>query len=177
VWNKLKSLKLEMTRKEGSFWTLSTAFIYYKVRFLGKHKHLSFCNIHRVHIHERGLISVWLSKENNKLRDWKNVFTLHIPSWAPHTYDFVVLTSLTHPRKILLVVLQIGKAKDLSAPLCMWKVVCSEHDGHILNTNIVQGESACMRSSSDHNLTTKHSSVTLINNSHKTKTKSQSSTK
>jgi hypothetical protein len=33
------------------------------------------------------------------------------------TYDFVVLTSLTHPRKILLVVLQIGKAKDLSAPL------------------------------------------------------------
>jgi hypothetical protein len=36
---------------------------------------------------------------------------------APHTYDLVVLTSLTHPRKILLVVLQIGKAKDLSAPL------------------------------------------------------------
>jgi hypothetical protein len=36
---------------------------------------------------------------------------------APHTYDFVVLTSLTHPRKILLVVLEIGKAKDLSAPL------------------------------------------------------------
>jgi hypothetical protein len=37
-------------------------------------------------------------------------------------YDFAVLTSLTHPRKILLVVLQIGKyeigqAKDLSAPL------------------------------------------------------------
>jgi hypothetical protein len=57
----------------------------------------------------------WLYKENNKLRDWKNVFTLHIPPWAPHTYDFVVLTSLTHPRKILLVVLQIGKAKDLSS--------------------------------------------------------------
>jgi hypothetical protein len=38
-------------------------------------------------------------------------------SRAPYTYDFVVLTSLTHPRKILLVVLQIGKAKDLSAPL------------------------------------------------------------
>jgi hypothetical protein len=36
---------------------------------------------------------------------------------STHTYDFVVLTSLTHPRKILLVVLQIGKAKDLSAPL------------------------------------------------------------
>jgi hypothetical protein len=26
-----------------------------------------------------------------------------------HTFDFVVLTSSTHPRKILLVVLQIGK--------------------------------------------------------------------
>jgi hypothetical protein len=31
------------------------------------------------------------------------------PPRAPHTYDFVVLTLLTHPRKILLVVLQIGK--------------------------------------------------------------------
>jgi hypothetical protein len=40
-----------------------------------------------------------------------------MPPWAPHSYDFVVLTSLTHPIKILLVVLQIGKAKDLSAPL------------------------------------------------------------
>jgi hypothetical protein len=69
-----------------------------------------------------GLISLWLYKESNKLRDWENVFTLHISPLAPHTYDFVVLTSLTHPRKILLVVLQIGKyeigiAKDLSAPL------------------------------------------------------------
>jgi hypothetical protein len=42
---------------------------------------------------------------------------LHVPPRAPHTYDFVVLTSLTHPCKILLVVLQTGKAKDLSAPL------------------------------------------------------------
>jgi hypothetical protein len=42
---------------------------------------------------------------------------LHIPPWAPHTYDFVVITSLTYPKKILLVVLQIGKVKDLSAPL------------------------------------------------------------
>jgi hypothetical protein len=74
--------------------------------------------------YERELLSLWLYKENNKLRDWKNVFTLHIPPWAPHTYDFVVLTSLTFPRKILLVVLQIGKqeirkAKELSAPLRM----------------------------------------------------------
>jgi hypothetical protein len=63
-----------------------------------------------------GLISLWLYKENNKLRDWKHVFTSHIPPWDPHTYDFVVLTSLTHPRKILLVVLQIGKARLLSTP-------------------------------------------------------------
>jgi hypothetical protein len=36
---------------------------------------------------------------------------------STHTYDFVVLFSLTNPRNILLVVLQIGKAKNLSAPL------------------------------------------------------------
>jgi hypothetical protein len=30
----------------------------------------------------------------------KKLFTLHIPPWAPHTYDFVVLTSLTQPRRI-----------------------------------------------------------------------------
>jgi hypothetical protein len=63
---------------------------------------------------EGGPISLWLYKENNKLPDWKNVFTVHIP--PSHTYDFVVLN---HPRKILLVVLQIGKAKDLSASLCI----------------------------------------------------------
>jgi hypothetical protein len=26
-----------------------------------------------------GLVSLWLYKENNKLRDWKKVFSLHIP--------------------------------------------------------------------------------------------------
>jgi hypothetical protein len=46
-------------------------------------------------------------KEDNKLRDWKNVFTLDIPLEL-HTL-MTVLTSLTHPRKILLVVLQTGK--------------------------------------------------------------------
>jgi hypothetical protein len=46
------------------------------------------------------------NKEHNKLQDWQYVFTLHIPLGAPHTYDFVVVTSLTHPRNILLVVLQ-----------------------------------------------------------------------
>jgi hypothetical protein len=65
---------------------------------------------------------IWRFKEKNKQRDEKNIFTLHIPPWAPHTYDFVVLTSLTHSQKILLVVLQIGKyeivkAKDLIAPI------------------------------------------------------------
>jgi hypothetical protein len=45
----------------------------------------------------RGLIGLWLYKENNKLRDWK--MYLRIPPWAPHAYNFVALTSLTHPRK------------------------------------------------------------------------------
>jgi hypothetical protein len=45
---------------------------------------------------------LWLYKENNKLRDWENVFTLHIPPWASHSYEFVVLTSLTHPRRFVL---------------------------------------------------------------------------
>jgi hypothetical protein len=46
----------------------------------------------------------------------KSIYSTHSP-WAPHTYDFAVLTSLTHPRKLILFVLQIGKAKNLSAPL------------------------------------------------------------
>jgi hypothetical protein len=64
------------------------------------------------------------------------MYLLYIfPPWAPHTYDFVVLTSLTHPRKILLVVLQIGKqeiekAKDLSAPLH----ICPVHIAQDINT-------------------------------------------
>jgi hypothetical protein len=44
------------------------------------------------------------------------MYLLYIFPRAPHTYNFVVLTSLTHPRKIILVVLQIQKAKDLSTP-------------------------------------------------------------
>jgi hypothetical protein len=47
-------------------------------------------------------------------RNRDNFTSLSIPSFVPHTYDFVVLTPLTHPRKILLVVLPIGKVKDLS---------------------------------------------------------------
>jgi hypothetical protein len=57
-----------------------------------------------------GLISFWLSRENDKLRDGKKKCIYSTYSLlAPHTYDFVVLTYLTHPRKIVLVVLQIGK--------------------------------------------------------------------
>jgi hypothetical protein len=47
---------------------------------------------------------------------------IFLPQLHTH-YDFVVPTSLTHPRKILLVVLQIGKAKDLSAPLCTQSII------------------------------------------------------
>jgi hypothetical protein len=46
----------------------------------------------------------------------KCIYSTYSPG-VPHTYDFIVPTSLTHPRKILLLVLQIGKAKDLSEPL------------------------------------------------------------
>jgi hypothetical protein len=68
---------------------------------------LTFSHIDVISSAIRGeLISLWLYKENNKLQDWKNIFTLHIPPWAPHTYDLVVLTSITYPRKILLVALQ-----------------------------------------------------------------------
>jgi hypothetical protein len=71
----------------------------------------------------KGLISLWLYKENYKLWDWKKcICSTYSPTWAPHTYDFVVVTFLTHPRKILLVVLEIREAKDLSAPL---RILCS----------------------------------------------------
>jgi hypothetical protein len=50
------------------------------------------------------LINLWLYKKKQAMG-----FTLHIPPRAPHTNDLVVLTSLTHPRKILLDVLQIEK--------------------------------------------------------------------
>jgi hypothetical protein len=51
-------------------------------------------------------------EKTTSYRTEKNVFTLHILR-APHAYDFVVLTSLTHPRKILLVVLQNRKSQRL----------------------------------------------------------------
>jgi hypothetical protein len=72
------------------------------------------------------LISLWLYKENNKLRDWKNVFTLHIPPWSPHTYDFVVPNSLTHPRKFFCLCCKprIGKKakpKTYQHPYVLWR--------------------------------------------------------
>jgi hypothetical protein len=49
------------------------------------------------------------------------------PLSSTHTYDFVVLTSLTHPRKILLIVLQIknrklGKPKTYQHPYVLDEV-------------------------------------------------------
>jgi hypothetical protein len=50
--------------------------------------------------------TLWRKQQATELK--KCTYFTYSP-WAPHTYDFVVLTSLTYPRKILLVVLQIGK--------------------------------------------------------------------
>jgi hypothetical protein len=47
--------------------------------------------------------SHWIEKK-------KCIYSTYSPLSSTHTYDFVDLTSLTHPRKILLVVLQIEKA-------------------------------------------------------------------
>jgi hypothetical protein len=87
----------------------------------------------------RGLISLWLYKESNKLLDWKNVFTLHIPHWAPHTNDFVVLTSLTHPRKIIFLVLQTTRKwsrksrKLISTPTFWFIIIIIKHAFNIIN--------------------------------------------
>jgi hypothetical protein len=64
------------------------------------------------------LISFWLYKEHNNLRNWKNIFTLHIPPWAPHTYNFVVLTSSTQKGKILSVVVQTTRPQLIWPPQC-----------------------------------------------------------
>jgi hypothetical protein len=75
-----------------------------------RHLHLvTWPSLHSQHILvRRGLIRLWLNKENFKQRDWKKcIYIFPPPLWAPHTYDFVVL----------LVVLKIRKAKDLAAPL------------------------------------------------------------
>jgi hypothetical protein len=53
--------------------------------------------IHR--LYEVELISLSLYKGSNKLCDWKQYIYSTYSPWAPHTCDFVVLTSLTHTRK------------------------------------------------------------------------------
>jgi hypothetical protein len=48
-------------------------------------------------------------EKNHKVTGLKKYIYSTYSHWSPHTYDFVVLTSWTHPRNILLIVLQIGK--------------------------------------------------------------------
>jgi hypothetical protein len=45
-----------------------------------------------------GLISLWLYKENNKLRDWKNIFTVHIPPEL-HTQLWLRCSDFFNPSK------------------------------------------------------------------------------
>jgi hypothetical protein len=67
----------------------------------------------------RRVISLWLYKENNKLRDWKNVFTLHISPSSTHLW--LRCSNIVNPSKKNAVGwaanTKIGKAKDLSEPL------------------------------------------------------------
>jgi hypothetical protein len=66
------------------------------------------------------------------------MYLLYLFPEAPHTYDFVAVTSLTHPRKLLLVVLQIRRAKDLSAPLHkMNHIKSSVNDVVLKHENII----------------------------------------
>jgi hypothetical protein len=56
-----------------------------------------------------GLISLWLYKENYKLRHWKNLFTLYIHPLSS-THLWLRCSNFFNPsKKILLVVLQRGK--------------------------------------------------------------------
>jgi hypothetical protein len=82
--------------------------------------------------YDGGLKSLRLYKEN-KLWGWKKCTYSTYSPWVPHTYDFVVLTCLTYPRKILLVVLQIGKAEDLSAALCILLHLQIENNQNLSN--------------------------------------------
>jgi hypothetical protein len=78
------------TKPKTSFWTFREGIILEQQTYEGEL--LSF-----------GFIKKTRSYGNEK------TYLLYIFPPELHTYDFVVLTSLTHPRKILLVVLQIGK--------------------------------------------------------------------
>jgi hypothetical protein len=63
-----------------------------------------------------GLISLWIYKENT-LQDWKICFYFTYSPLSSTHLQFCCSNFFIPPRKILLVVLQIGKVKDLSAPL------------------------------------------------------------
>jgi hypothetical protein len=69
-------------------------------------------------VYMRWLISIWLYKKKQATGLKKYIFFTYSP-WAPHTYVFLVLTSLTHPEKFFWLCWKkgTGKAKDLSAPL------------------------------------------------------------
>jgi hypothetical protein len=58
----------------------------------------------KMQAYTRGLISLWLYTEKKAMGLKKFIYSTYSPE-----LHFVVLTSLTHPRKILLVVLQIKK--------------------------------------------------------------------
>jgi hypothetical protein len=59
--------------------------------------------------HMRGADKCLALKRKQQVTGLKKcIYSTYSPR-APHTYDFVVLTSLTHSRNILLVVLQIEK--------------------------------------------------------------------
>jgi hypothetical protein len=51
------------------------------------------------------LISLWLYKGSNRLQDFIKIYLLYILPPELHTRDFVVLSPVTHPRKIPLVAL------------------------------------------------------------------------
>jgi hypothetical protein len=73
-----------------------------------------------LHLLWRGLISLWLYEANNKLRDWKNVFTLHVPPMTS-THLWLRCSNFFNPSKKnsfgFAANREIGKAIDLSAPL------------------------------------------------------------
>jgi hypothetical protein len=87
-------------------------------------------------------ISLWLYKENNRLRDWKNVFALHISPlssthlwlrcsnfWIPFTKNCFDCAA---NRKI-------GKVKDLSAPLRIYTNL-HEMNNIFIYVNNVEGD-------------------------------------
>jgi hypothetical protein len=69
----------------------------------------------------RGLISLWPYKENNKLWDWNNLFTLHIPPEVSQTYDFFNPSKKNYFGCAANRIIRNRKSQNLSAPppLCV----------------------------------------------------------